>query len=95
MVDSRPGVGGVVPLSAGKADQGPESSISMTEDAQQLVIGVPKETFPAEHRVALVPAGVGPLVKSGSTRHRCPSFFIASRLCNNWAAWFKSGSLCE
>ena len=28
-------------------------------------IGVPKETFPGETRVALVPAGVGPLLKAG------------------------------
>src|SRR6187551_196763 len=28
-------------------------------------IGVPKETLPGEARVALVPAGVGPLVKAG------------------------------
>jgi NAD(P) transhydrogenase subunit alpha len=30
-----------------------------------MKIGTPKETFPGEHRVALIPAAVGPLVKAG------------------------------
>src|SRR5262245_12392193 len=30
-----------------------------------MIISVPKETYPGERRVALVPAGVPPLVKSG------------------------------
>src|SRR5262245_63137591 len=30
-----------------------------------MKIGVPKEIYPGETRVALVPAGVGPLVKAG------------------------------
>lgn len=30
-----------------------------------IVVGVPKETFPGERRVALVPASVPPLIKSG------------------------------
>lgn len=31
-----------------------------------MVIGIPRELMPGEHRVALVPASVGPLVKSGA-----------------------------
>jgi NAD(P) transhydrogenase subunit alpha len=30
-----------------------------------MIIGVPKETYPGERRVALVPSSVGPLIKSG------------------------------
>src|SRR5215213_1007479 len=30
-----------------------------------MIIGVPKETYPGERRVALVPASIPPLVKSG------------------------------
>src|SRR5438445_11841883 len=30
-----------------------------------MIIGIPKEIFPAERRVALVPAAVPPLVKAG------------------------------
>ena len=34
-----------------------------------MIVAVPKETFPGEHRVALVPASVPPLVKSGIHVH--------------------------
>jgi NAD(P) transhydrogenase subunit alpha len=34
-------------------------------DAPALIIGVPRETFPGERRVALVPAAVAPLAKAG------------------------------
>lgn len=30
-----------------------------------MIIGVPKESFPGEHRVALIPAGIPPLTKAG------------------------------
>jgi len=30
-----------------------------------MIIGIPKETFPGEHRVALIPAAVPPLTKAG------------------------------
>ena len=30
-----------------------------------MTIGIPKETFPGEHRVALIPSAMGPLVKAG------------------------------
>ncbi|MCA9771072.1 MAG: NAD(P)(+) transhydrogenase (Re/Si-specific) subunit alpha, partial [Myxococcales bacterium] len=30
-----------------------------------MIIGVPKETYPGERRVALVPATAGPLAKIG------------------------------
>ena len=30
-----------------------------------MIIGVPKETYPGERRVALVPSSVPPLIKSG------------------------------
>jgi NAD(P) transhydrogenase subunit alpha len=35
------------------------------DDAPQITVGVPRETFPGERRVALVPAAVGPLGKAG------------------------------
>jgi NAD(P) transhydrogenase subunit alpha len=31
-----------------------------------MIVGVPRETFPGERRVALIPAVVGPLIKSGA-----------------------------
>jgi NAD(P) transhydrogenase subunit alpha len=34
-------------------------------DAPSVILGVPRETFPGENRVAMVPAVVGPLAKSG------------------------------
>jgi NAD(P) transhydrogenase subunit alpha len=37
----------------------------MADDAPQITVGVPRETFPGERRVALVPAAVGPLSKAG------------------------------
>jgi NAD(P) transhydrogenase subunit alpha len=37
----------------------------MTEETKQLVIGVPKETFPGEKRVAVVPDNVPRFVKAG------------------------------
>src|SRR5687768_13346577 len=37
----------------------------MADDAPQITVGVPRETFPGERRVALVPAAVGPLAKAG------------------------------
>lgn len=36
---------------------------SHTPDAALMLIAVPKETYPGERRVALVPAAIGPLVK--------------------------------
>ena len=37
----------------------------MAEDAKPLVVGVPKETFPGERRVALIPSMVRSLTKAG------------------------------
>ena len=34
-------------------------------EAPSIILGVPRETFPGENRVAMVPAVVGPLAKSG------------------------------
>jgi len=39
----------------------------MTEDATRPIIGVPRETYPGEHRVALVPATVATLKKQNFT----------------------------
>lgn len=37
----------------------------MADDAPTITVGIPRETFPGERRVALVPAAVGPLTKAG------------------------------
>ena len=37
----------------------------MAEESKSLVIGVPRETFPGEHRVSLIPASIPPLLKAG------------------------------
>ena len=37
----------------------------MTEETKQLIIGVPKETFPGEKRVAVVPDNIPRFVKAG------------------------------
>src|SRR5688572_1960072 len=34
-------------------------------DAPSITVGVPRETFPGERRVALVPAALAPLAKAG------------------------------
>ena len=38
----------------------------MSEDVSSLTVGVPRETFPGERRVALVPANLKALVKAGA-----------------------------
>lgn len=37
----------------------------MADEVKQLIVGVPRETYPGEHRVALVPAALAPLLKAG------------------------------
>ena len=37
----------------------------MTEQSKPLIVAVPKETFPGENRVALVPAAIASLIKAG------------------------------
>ena len=43
-----------------------EVKVSMTEQVKPIVVGVPKETFPGERRVALIADIVSSMVKSGA-----------------------------
>ena len=37
----------------------------MAEESKSLIVGVPRETVPGEHRVSLIPASISPLLKAG------------------------------
>ncbi|PRW58793.1 NAD(P) mitochondrial isoform A [Chlorella sorokiniana] len=52
----------VAPLAAASLSAGPSAA---GRPYSQLTIGVPKETFPGEQRVALTPAGAAALLKAG------------------------------
>ena len=41
----------------------------MSQDTASLIVGVPKEVFPGENRVALVPTGAAALIKAGLQVH--------------------------